>query len=112
MKITSVRAATVVDPSVLGRPDSPRADWHEQIDHMNPLGRRIEFAGQADRFSPARAEVLCMVETSDGAYGIGMTDLAGAVVPLINDFLAPMVVGGEAEPVEELWDLMSTAAAA
>ena len=81
MQIKSVRAQPVTNPEVLGRPVVGLADWHNQYDHMNPLGADPGYQGQASRFEPPWGEVMCVVTTNSGAWGLGMGSLAGITAP-------------------------------
>jgi len=59
--------------------------------------------------------VACVVTLDDGTWGFGATAYAGPVVPIINDHLAPFVVGAEVETTEDLerlWDRMDRATGA
>ncbi|MGY9072658.1 MAG: enolase C-terminal domain-like protein [Acidimicrobiales bacterium] len=112
MKINSVRAAALTDPTALGRTSQQAAVWHDDIDHMNPLADDERYRGQARRFEPPWGEAICVVTADDGTFGVGMTSLAGLTAPLINDFLAPMIVGDDAAEVERLWEMMTSACAA
>ena len=109
MQIKSVRAQPVTNPEVLGRPVVGLADWHNQYDHMNPLGTDPGYQGQASRFEPPWGEVMCVVTTNSGAWGLGMGSLAGVTAPLINDYLGPMLSGESIEDRERLWDVMKIA---
>ena len=109
MQIKSVRAHPVTNPGVLGRPVVGLADWHNQYDHMNPLGTDPGYQGQASRFEPPWGEVMCVVTTNSGAWGLGMGSLAGVTAPLINDYLGPMLSGESIEDRERLWDVMTIA---
>ena len=109
MEITSVRAEAVTNPEVLGRSVEGVADWHYQFDHMNPLGTDLRYHGQASRFQPPWGEVMCVVTTNSGVWGLGMGSLAGVTAPLINDYLAPMLSGEPIEDLERLWEMMTVA---
>ena len=109
MEITSVRAEAVTNPEVLGRSVEGVADWHYQFDHMNPLGTDLRYHGQASRFQPPWGEVMCVVTTNSGVWGLGMGSLAGVTAPLINDYLAPMLSGEPIEDRERLWEMMTVA---
>ena len=105
-------AAVVVDQRPLGRSGVGHADWHDDIDHMNPLVDDPSLRGQARRFIPPWSEVICVVTASDGSFGVGLTGLGEAVVPVINDYLGPMVVGEPVDDPKRLWAMMSGAVGA
>lgn len=104
-----MRAEAVTNPEVLGRSVEGIADWHYQFDHMNPLCTDLRYRGQASRFQPPWGEVMCVVTTNSGVWGLGMGSLAGVTAPLINDYLAPMLSGEPIEDRERLWEMMTVA---
>lgn len=55
---------------------------------------------------------MCVVTADDGTWGLGMTTHAGPVVPVINDYLAPMLLDEDPFDIERLWDMMATACGA
>ena len=107
--IAEIRAAPLRHPEVLGRPQTSQASW-DPWGLMHPLSYDAAFAGQAARFSPPWGEVVCVATASDGTFGVGMTSQAGPVVPIINDFFAPMVAGEPALATEKLWNMMMRSA--
>ena len=109
MKITSIRCAAVKDPSMLGRTRTPSASTELQF--MNPIASMGPGRGRASRFEPPWGEAICMVKFDTGDWGVGLTAHAGVVVPLINDYLGPMILGESVTAVDdivELWDVMAT----
>lgn len=107
--IAEVAAAPLRHPEALGRPQASPASW-DPWGLMHPLSYDRAFAGQAARFSPPWGEVVCVATASDGTFGVGMTSQAGPVVPIINDFLGPMVTGEPALATEKLWNMMMRSA--
>ena len=109
MQIESVRAEPVTRPEVLGRSGEVLADWHIEHDHMNPMGTDPRYRGQALRFQPPWSEVICVVTTESGEWGLGMGSLGDITAPLINDYLAPMLCGESIHDRERLWEVMTVA---
>ena len=109
MRIASVQAAPVTNRAALGRTSAGFA-LETVAESMNPLGGDRRFDGDATRYWPPWSDVVCIVTAVDGTWGLGMTTHAGPVVPLINDFLGPMLVGLDGDNLELLWDLMAVAA--
>ena len=107
--IVEVTAAPLRRPEVLGRTVPPTVSW-DSTGMMHALSSDRSFAGQAMRFEPPWDDVLCVVTASDGSFGVGMTSQAGPVVPIINDFFGPMIVGESVLAVERLWNMMSRSA--
>ena len=107
--IVEIVAAPLRRPEALGRPQVSQASW-DPWGLMHPLSYDRAFAGQAERFAPPWGEVVCVVTASDGTFGVGMTSQAGPVVPVVNDFLAPMLAGEPALATEKLWTMMMRSA--
>ncbi len=107
-----MRAALIVDQGPLGRSGEDVADWHDEVDHMNPLADDPAFVGRAQRFIPPWSEVICVVTAADGTFGVGLTGLGEAVMPIVNDYLGPMLVGEPVDDLRRLWAMMSGAAGA
>jgi len=107
--IVEIAAAPLSRPEALGRPQASQASW-DPWGLMHPLSYDRAFAGQAARFSPPWGEVVCVATASDGTFGVGMTSQAGPVVPIINDFFAPMLTGEPALATEKLWNMMMRSA--
>ncbi len=106
MRIRSVHAAAVTDPAALGR-TSPGFDPALVSSSMNPMGHDARYEDSAARFRPPWADVACIVTADDGTWGLGMTSHSGPVVPLVNDFLGPIITGLDLVDVDHLWDLMT-----
>lgn len=71
--------------------------------------------GDKDTFDPPWGEAICVVTFDNGVWGVGLTAHAGFAVPIINEYLAPMLIGQDVESVAdigELWDLTTTVTAA
>ena len=107
--IVEIVAAPLRRPEVLGRPQAATASW-DPWGLMHPLSNDRAFAGQARRFAPPWGEVVCVATASDGTFGVGMTSQAGPIVPVINDFFAPMLAGEPALATEKLWNMMMRSA--
>lgn len=106
--IASVTAAAVRDTTALGRPATPAADV--EFVHMNPMAGTGSDRGRVERFEPPWPEAICVVTLTDGTWGVGLTAHAGPVVPIIADYLAPLLVDEPVAGIDDiaaLWDLMT-----
>ena len=106
MNIARIVAAPLRADSPLGRAATPRLSAYRGSDAVNTLARYREFSGRSSRYGSPWPAVLCLAFTEDGSWGVGITDHAGPVVPLINDGLAPMLAGESAMATERLWEMM------
>lgn len=113
MKIRSIHAAVVKDPTMLGRTGTPTAST--ELDFMNPLVSSGSHRGRVSTFAPPWGEAICVVVFDTGDWGVGLTAHAATVLPVINDYLGPMITGETVEKVGdiiELWDVMATVSTA
>ncbi len=106
MKIERVIARPLKRGSPLDRGTSPRTSIPPGGDGGNTLARYREFSGRGQDPGGSGPPALCMAIASDGTWGMGVTDFSGAVVPLVNEYFAPLIEGGNALATERLWDLM------
>ena len=74
---------------------------------MNPMGDDARYEDRGALFRPPWDDVACVVTAEDGSWGFGMSSHAGPSVPLINDYLGPMIVGFDTSDVEHAWDVMA-----
>ncbi len=106
MKIERIIAAALKPGCALDRGSSPRSSSPPGADGGNTLARYREFSGAVRDIGGSGPPALCLAFASDGTWGMGVTDFAGPVVPMINDFLAPLLEGENALATERTWDLM------
>ena len=109
MKIAEITAAEVRRPEVLG--GAAAAVPATAADAMmHPLSFDRDFNGQARRFDPPWGAAICVAAAADGTFGVGMASHAGPVVPIVNDYFAPMLKGEPALATERLWNMMTRSA--
>ena len=106
MKIREIRAAAVKNVEPLGRGEGLPARWRAADNNQNPMSRYREFRAAGPRLIPPWSDVICVVTAEDGTWGMGMTSHAGPVVPIINDYFAPLLSGEDALASERMWNLM------
>ncbi|MEX1018760.1 MAG: enolase C-terminal domain-like protein [Litorilinea sp.] len=109
MKITEVRAVEIdLQPRPTTQPRTPSrsltTDMGRPIDRY-PGMHKVGFP----RFWKRAAVVIT---TEDGTWGFGITVHGGPVVRIINDHLAPLLIGQNCMATEMLWDVMTRAVAA
>ena len=112
MKIEQIRAAGVTNPPTFGKAGGPKRVLTETADASNPLSRYLDYKAQGARFQPPWSDVVCIVTAEDGTWGMGMSRHSGPVVPIINDYFAPLLVGGDVMATEKHYDLMVRTSAA
>lgn len=106
MKITSVRAMRLHSPPRQTRTTPLHPSWAEEAEVANPMSRYPKVKRHRGLWMPRWEEVWCKVTAEDGTWGIGRTAYGRAVAAVIEDHLAPQLVGEECLAVETLADMM------
>ncbi len=106
VKIRRIVGAPLKAGSPLDRGTSPRSSPPPGADGDNALARYREFSGAARDIAGSGPPALCLAFADNGMWGMGITDFAGPVVPMINDFFAPLLAGENVHATERTWDMM------
>ncbi len=107
MKIREIRAFPI---DITPRPTTkPRSEPQFEGAFVSPTWRYPEFARAGRGHSPHSrwGRIACIVTAEDGTWGMGLSILSGPVQTIIEDFLAPALVGENSMATEKLWDLMN-----
>jgi L-rhamnonate dehydratase len=108
MKITEIRAflmkTSVFAPTATVEPRRP--GWGETAEVANPMSRYPRFKPHRSLWRTDWPDVGCLVRAEDGTWGLGMSRYGGPVVSIINDHVAPLLLGEECLATEKLWDMM------
>lgn len=108
MKITEVRAflmkTSVFTPAETVEPRRP--GWGATAEVANPMSRYPRFKAHRNLWRTDWPDVGCIVKAEDGTWGLGMSRYGGPVVSIINDHVAPLLIGEECMATEKLWDMM------
>ena len=108
MKIRSVQAF-LIRSDLIGGPATTaarRAPWTEHAEVASPMSHYPRFKRLRSSWRPTWPSVACLVTAQDGTWGLGMTRYGSPVAAIINDHLAPLLVGESCLAVEVLWDMM------
>jgi L-rhamnonate dehydratase len=106
MKIVEVKAVRVRLPSRSPSTPPRRPSWVQEAEVANPMSRYPRFKRHRSLWLPKWSTVWCQVTAEDGTFGLGMTSHGSPVAAIINEHLAPLLVGEEALATEKLWDMM------
>ena len=118
MRIQEVRAVEI-DLAALRAKRNPSRDrrartstyqW-EGIEPASPMARYPAYKGRRSSWSTKWKGTACIVTAADGTFGLGLSSFAGPVVSIINDHLAPHIVGENCMATEKIFDMMSRLAA-
>ncbi len=111
MKIKSIQAfalpAAAASPYAEKSSQGRREPWQIHAEVANPMSRYPRFKAHRDSWRSDWPGVGCVVEADDGSRGFGASIFAGPVIPIINDHLAPLLIGEDAADVSGLYDMLT-----
>lgn len=106
MKIVSVEAVRVNLPATSPLEGS-RPSWAEHAEVANPMSRYPHVKRRRAMWLPKDWEtVWCKVTAEDGTWGLGLTDHGAPVAAVINEHLAPQLVGQDCMATDRIADMM------
>ena len=106
MKIRSVEAVRLSLPEPEQRTAARREGWAQHAEVANPMSRYPKVKRHRSLWLPKWESVYCKVTAEDGTWGLGMTSHGRSVAAVIEDHLAPNLVGEECLATERLYDMM------
>jgi L-rhamnonate dehydratase len=106
MKITEIKAVRVQFPKREPTATARRKSWAQDAEVANPMSRYEHVKRHRSLWLPKWSEVWCQVKLEDGTWGLGQTGHGRAVAAVIDDHLAPRLVGEEIMGTERLYDMM------
>lgn len=107
MKITSIRAVRVAQPQQPPKTPPRRASWAQEAEVANPMSRFPKVKRHRGLWLPKTwEEVWCEVTLEDGTQGLGSTSHGRAVAAVIDDHLAPNLIGEDIFAIEKISDMM------
>ncbi|MCB1516003.1 MAG: hypothetical protein KDJ19_00055 [Hyphomicrobiaceae bacterium] len=108
MKIKSIKAFALpaAHASPYAQSQANRESWVAHTEVANPMSRYPRFKAHRDSWRSDWAGVGCIVTADDDSQGYGSTIFAGPVLPIINDHLAPLLIGEDAGDISGLWEMM------
>src|SRR5262249_4913602 len=83
-----------------------RPSWWESAEVANPMSRYAKVKRHRDLWLPKWEGVWCKLTAEDGTWGIGSTGHGRPVAAVIDDHLAPQLVGEDALATDRLADMM------
>ncbi len=106
MKIKEIKAAAIKLPEPRARTKPRRPSWAENAEVANPVSRYPKYKPLRRLWRPPWQQVACVVTAEDGTWGLGITSYSSPVAAIVNEHLAPLLVGEECLATEKLWDMM------
>jgi L-rhamnonate dehydratase len=116
MKITSIRAFAITNPTMGGaysvRKENDtllrRPPWTKDAEVANPMSRYPRYkALRSSWLANKLGTVGCIVTADDGSWGFGTTGYGAATISLINDHIGPLLEGENPMATEKLYDMMT-----
>lgn len=105
MRIAAVEAVRWSAPQAAPRAGR-RPAWAESAEVANPMSRYPDVKRHRSLWLPQWEPVFCRVTAEDGTWGLGMTSWGRPVAAVIDDHLAPHLVGQDCLAIERLYDRM------
>ena len=106
MKITEIRAMRLNAPAHAHQTQARRPSWWEEAEVANPMSRYPKVKAHRNLWLPQWEGVWCKVTAEDGTWGIGSTSHGRPVAAVIDDHLAPQLMGEDCLATEKLSDMM------
>jgi L-rhamnonate dehydratase len=106
MKITRVEAMRLNLPERETTTPARRQGWHQEAEVANPMSRYPHVKRHRSLWLPKWEMVCCKVTAEDGTWGLGMTSHGRPVAAVIEDHLAPHLVGEDCLAIDRLYDMM------
>lgn len=107
MKITSIRAVQVNLPPRAPSGEARRRAWQQTDEVANPMSRSSHVKRHRSLWTNTGwGRVFCQVTLEDGSWGLGSTIHGKPVAAIIDDHLAPQLVGQDGFAIERLADMM------
>lgn len=93
--------------TVRGSTSKPRRlSWVEDAEVANPMSRYARYKRHRSLWTPKWGTLWVKVTAEDGTWGLGYTSYDRPVATIINDHIAPLIVGESCFAIEKIWDMM------
>ena len=106
MKIVEIKAVRINLPSRPAPLGATRRSWFHSAEVANPMSRYARYKAHRSMWMPEWGQTWCQVTLDDGTRGYGSTDHGRVTAAIIDDHLAPRLVGEDGFAIERLSDMM------
>ena len=106
MRITEIKTVKIDIPKVEPTAKARRKSWAHSAEVANPMSRYPQYKTHRSLWIPKWGEVWCKVTLEDGTFGFGQTSHGRAVEAVIEDHLAPLLIGEDIFANEKISDMM------
>ena len=102
MKITEIRAMRLNVPPRETKSVARRAAWSQDAEVANPMSRFPKVKAHRRLWLPKWEGVWCKVTAEDGTWGVGSSVNGRVTAAVIDDHLAPQLVGEDCLAADKL----------
>ena len=106
MKITEIKAIRLKTPPHKLKSTPRRPSWNEEAEVANPMSRYPKVKRHRSLWRPGWEQVWCKVTVEDGTWGLGQSINGRVTAAVIDDHLAPQLLGEDCLAGEKLADMM------
>ena len=107
MRIKHIEAARVKLPPRQSSAEVRRPSWNDRDEVANPMSRYTHVKRHRDLWTKnGWGRVFAKVTLEDGSWGLGATSHGRPVAAVIDDHLAPQLIGQDGFAIERLADMM------
>ncbi len=106
MKIANLQAVRLEIPEVQPLPTGTRRGWYHTAEVANPMSRFAHVKAHRNLWLPRWGSTWCKVTLEDGTWGLGLTGHGRVTAAIIDDHLAPNLVGQDGFAIDRLSDMM------
>jgi L-rhamnonate dehydratase len=106
MKIINIQAVRLNIPRPEPKTKPRRESWGATAEVANPMSRFPKVKRHRSLWTPAWESVWCQVTLEDGTWGLGSTSHGRPVAAVIDDHLAPNLIGEDIFGIEKIADMM------
>ena len=83
-----------------------RDSWAKDAEVANPMSRYPKVKRHRNLWTPRWEEIFCKVTVEDGTWGVGSTTLGRVAAAIIEDHLAPNLIGEDCFATDKIADML------
>lgn len=106
MKIVEIKAVRVEIPEPTAPETGSRLGWHHTAEVANPMSKFDHVKAHRSLWLPKWKSTWCKVTLEDGTWGLGSSGNGRVTAAVIDDHLAPNLIGQDGFALERLSDMM------
>jgi L-rhamnonate dehydratase len=106
MKIKRIEVFRLEEPAKPIKTPQRRAGWAQEAEVANPMSKFAHVKRHRSLWTPPWGDVWCKVTSEDGSFGLGQTGYGRPVAAVIEDHLAPRLIGEDCLATDRLSDMM------